>query len=337
MTWRHNLMRTTVVLVVIAAAVVSAAGAWAYSSSRDTPSAVEGYCAILPDAIGLYTGNPITQMGYEIGTVVSITPSATEVRVDFELTEGRSLPADVQAVLRSTSILADRSLELVGNYESGPELEPGTCVPLERSATPKSISEVIGSAATLVDGITPSNTNGIADAVSGLDELVRDRGGDINTLLSTTSTLVENPDQAVADIGSIITDLAELTTALDANSGPLKEIVTALPLTTGNVADALRGSGDLIGALPEMTILVDDLERYMGTETQQVLDALPVAIHLAASRADDIAGFLEPIPGLMGLVAGTTAGGDGLSVSYRGNQQATNLDLLQQVFAGGVR
>lgn len=88
------------------------------------------YCANLPDSIGLYVGNPVTQMGYQIGTVTSIGPSFTHVRVDFSVTERRSLPRDVKAVVRSPSILADRSLELVGNYSGGSQLEADNCIPL---------------------------------------------------------------------------------------------------------------------------------------------------------------------------------------------------------------
>ncbi|MDT5304252.1 MAG: phospholipid/cholesterol/gamma-HCH transport system substrate-binding protein, partial [Mycobacterium sp.] len=64
------------------------------------------YCAIMPDSVGLYVDNPVTQMGYEIGKVSSITPSALSVRVDFSVDEQRALPANVKAVIRSTSILA---------------------------------------------------------------------------------------------------------------------------------------------------------------------------------------------------------------------------------------
>lgn len=36
-------------------------------------------CALMPDAIGLYPGNPVTQMGYRIGTVTAVSPEPTEV------------------------------------------------------------------------------------------------------------------------------------------------------------------------------------------------------------------------------------------------------------------
>jgi ABC-type transporter Mla subunit MlaD len=76
----------------------------------------------MSDSVGLYVGNPVTQMGYKIGTVDGITPRDTSVEVRFTINERRPIPRDVKAVTRSTSILADRSLELVGNYSSGPQL-----------------------------------------------------------------------------------------------------------------------------------------------------------------------------------------------------------------------
>src|ERR1700721_2384269 len=69
------------------------------------------FCAIMSDSVGLYTGNPVTQMGYRIGSVDSITPEDSSVEIRFTITENRPIPADVKAVTRSTSILADRSLE----------------------------------------------------------------------------------------------------------------------------------------------------------------------------------------------------------------------------------
>ena len=43
------------------------------------------FCAIMSDSVGLYVGNPVTQMGYKIGTVDSITPRDTSVEVHFSL------------------------------------------------------------------------------------------------------------------------------------------------------------------------------------------------------------------------------------------------------------
>lgn len=69
------------VLRVCAVTVVSAAVACAGSScASETRDVVSQYCAFMPDTIGLYVGNPVTQMGYPIGKVTAITPGATQVR-----------------------------------------------------------------------------------------------------------------------------------------------------------------------------------------------------------------------------------------------------------------
>ena len=148
------------------------------------------YCAIMPDSIGLYVDNPVTQMGYPIGKIAAITPAALSVRVDFTVDNGRMLPKDVKAVSRSNSILADRSLELVGNFESGPQLPAGGCIPLSRSVTPKSLSEVVGSSTTFINSINPAGSDNVGAVVRGVDQALSKQGPGVNKLLTTTSAVV---------------------------------------------------------------------------------------------------------------------------------------------------
>src|ERR1700676_775177 len=79
------------------------------SCGGPTGSHATGYCAVLPDSIGLSVGNPVTQMGYPIGTVNKISPGDASVQVDFSVTDSRPLPHDAKSIIRSTPILADRA------------------------------------------------------------------------------------------------------------------------------------------------------------------------------------------------------------------------------------
>lgn len=60
----------------VTAAAVAAAGV---SCMPQPGSQRAEYCAIMPDGIGLYAGNPVTQMGYQIGKVNTVTPGALDV------------------------------------------------------------------------------------------------------------------------------------------------------------------------------------------------------------------------------------------------------------------
>ncbi|ORW60116.1 mammalian cell entry protein [Mycobacterium parmense] len=250
----------------------------------------------MPDSVGLYAGNPVTQMGYPIGTVKAISPSARDVRIDFTVTEQRRLPRDVKAIIRSTSILADRSLELVGNYESGPQLLAGGCIPLNRSSTPKSLSEVIGSATRFINSVNPNGSTNIGDVIHGLDQATHNQGAGINQLLRTSSAVLDSPDQAINDIGAIITNLAQLTEVLKDIRGPLKAILYNARQTTPEVDAAAQAGQRLVEGTTWAAPLVADLEDNLGQEIQFTLDSVGVALRKFSEHAPRLSNLLNPVP-----------------------------------------
>jgi hypothetical protein len=254
----------------------------------------------MPDSVGLYVGNPITQMGYPVGKITAVTPSTNDVRVDFTLTVNRPLPAEVKAVTRSTSILADRSLELVGNYVAGRRLAFGDCVPLGRSTTPKSLSEVIGSATNFLDSINPAGSTNVADSVGGIDRALSNNGAAIGRLLTTSSAVLDSPDQAISDLGSITMNLAELTSTLNEIKGPLKQVLLDAQQTTPDMAFAVTGGNKIfVGEIPIIT-MISDLETQLGpNETQQTLDAAEYALRKLSAHATLVASLLKPFPVLL--------------------------------------
>jgi virulence factor Mce-like protein len=283
----------------IAAIALTAAAVVTLSTSCGGPRKSQPnaeYCAVMPDSIGLYVGNPVTQMGYQIGKVTSITPGTTDVRVDFSVTDQRLLPVDVKAIVRSTSILADRSLELVGNSASGPRLHAGQCIPLNRSWTPKSLSEVIGSATTFVNAISPAESTNVGDVVRQVDQALHGNGAGVNKLLTTSSAVVDSPDQTISDIGSVITNLADLTSAVTEIRGPLKEALLNAEQNMSDVAATLDGGNHMVGGFIGAVKAVVDIEENLGSEFQFTLDSTSVALRKLSAHAPWIANLLNPVP-----------------------------------------
>jgi virulence factor Mce-like protein len=289
--------RTGAVAAVTAAVVGASSSCAPSAASRHDAS----YCALLPDTIGLYVGNPVTQMGFPIGKITSIKPGPTQVRVDFAITEKRELPGDVKAIIRSPSILADRSMELVGNYDGGAQLDASACIPLERSVSPKSLSEVIGSADTFINAINSSGSTNVADTIRGVDQLAHNNGPRVGSLLTRTSALLDSPDQEISDIGSIIDNVGTLTTALKDMRTPLKEILMELPGTTTQIARAIDGTARLAGdsdtsSLGPLIELVATLQTRLGDETQITLDTVSDAVRKASPHANQLASLFNGVP-----------------------------------------
>jgi virulence factor Mce-like protein len=278
--------------IVTAAAVAGVVGSCA--PLRESHPAA--YCAIMPDSVGLYPGNPVTHMGYQIGTVKTITPHMKDVRVDFTVTPDRRLPRDVKAIIRSTSVLADRSLELAGDAGSGPQLRAGECIPLNRSFTPKSLSEVIGSATNFINSVNPDGSTNIGDAVRGIDRAINHNGAGINRLLTTTSAVWDSPDQTVDDMRSVITNLAQLTSLLRDLRGPMKEILLTAQKTTPDVEKVPAPATGALGMIVPVVKMIGDIEVTLGETTQFTLDATSMAVRKLSAHARRIANLLNPVP-----------------------------------------
>lgn len=288
-------------LAVVVAVTTAAAPLLSCGATR--PSTDRAHCAIMADGIGLYAGNAVTQMGFRIGTVTAVEPRNHDVRVSFTLTEQRSMPADVTAVIRSMSILADRSLELVGNYTGGPELAAGDCIPLDRTATPKSLSEMVGSIAAFADTISPDGSSNVADTVRNLDRLLTGQGGRTSEFLTRLSAVLDSPDRAISDTGSILANLSQLTRELSAIRGTLKQVMLDAEATTPDLVVATDGVKRMTRTLPLMVTLVADLERELGEQTQRVLDTVSVPLRKASPHATALSDLLNPIPGWITTVS----------------------------------
>jgi phospholipid/cholesterol/gamma-HCH transport system substrate-binding protein len=262
------------------------------------------YCAIMPDSVGLYVNNSVTHLGYPIGKVAAITPAAQSVRVDFTIDGGQSIPADAKAVTRSTSILADRALELVGDYDAGPHLSAGGCIPLNRSLTPKSLSEVIGSSTNFINSINPAGSDNVGQVVAGIDQAVRNQGPNANKLLTTTSSVLDSPDEAIGDLGSITNNLTQLTTMLVDVQPTLKGVFDdAAKAVAKDVTKTFVGADDAFEGILPVIEAAAGIEKELGPQVQQLLDALSVVIRKATPRAPYYASLLDVAPRVLnGLV-----------------------------------
>jgi virulence factor Mce-like protein len=271
------------------------------------------YCAVMSDSVGLYVGNYVTQMGYPIGEVRSIEPRATDVKVVFSIEESRPVPEEVRAVTRSPSILADRALELVGNYTGGPKLQPAECIPLNQTSTPLSIAQIIGSATDFVKAVNPEESTNIADALQGVDQAISGQGDRVNQLMSRSSRLLDNPDQAISQMGQITRNIAELSSMLRDNRADLKTIVTDLPAVAQQALDALKGAYEFDAPVADLMTIVNDIEAELGPEFQTSLDMMGELVRIASPHYKGIANMLNPvarwISGVNGEPPGATEGG----------------------------
>ncbi|BEK94875.1 MlaD family protein [Nocardia seriolae] len=308
----------------------------------------QGFCAIMPDTIGLYPGNFVTRMGVRIGTVDRTEPQGSGVRVTFSLDGDQSVSATAKAVTRSTSILADRSLELTGNNQTVPSLSPGHCIPLSDTATPKSISEITAATAGLLDGLARSGTGNTGDRVlDGLAGQLTGNGPAAGNAVASLARAVADPDHATATLGQLIADTAPLLAATRAHWDDIESALATAPPGIQSVAvQVFPAVNTIFGGLPGAMDLCLDLVRRYGTYLWPGLDTVAAALHLAATGEDSIARLANSLPALSDSIRLLSNAGTGQQISavaprFRltampGQPEVTATDLLQLVLKGGV-
>jgi phospholipid/cholesterol/gamma-HCH transport system substrate-binding protein len=244
---RRTLIRP-VTLAVVLAAIAAIAVVVAAFPGKDRASLT--VTAQFEDAVGLYAGNAVSVLGMQVGKVTSVVPKDGYVEVRLEINRGVAIPADVQAVTVSTSILTDRHVELTPAYRSGPTLTDGDVLSLPRTRTPVEFDRTLAMADKLSRALG-GNGHGqgpLADLVGIGAQIASGSGQDIKAALDQLSAALrlgaDNGAATKQDIQAIANSLATLTQAATDNDTAIREFGSNIRQLTDIVAEENLGTGN---------------------------------------------------------------------------------------------
>ncbi|GAY13875.1 MCE family protein [Mycobacterium sp. shizuoka-1] len=201
------------------------------------------------DTVGLYEGNAVSVLGMSVGTVTSIVPKDRYVEVTLEIDKDVELPADVQAVTVSTSILTDRHVELTPPYRGGPKLQNGDVLGLGRTRTPVEFDRTLAMVDKLASALRGDNRGGgpIADLIGLSDQITVGNGADIKATLAQLSEALrlgsDNGASAKKDIQTIVNSLNTLLQAAADNDTAIREFGSNVRQLSNILAEEDLGTG----------------------------------------------------------------------------------------------
>jgi phospholipid/cholesterol/gamma-HCH transport system substrate-binding protein len=201
------------------------------------------------DTVGLYKGNPVSVLGMPVGKVTGIEPKVSYVEVTLEIGKNVNIPAGVQAVTVSTSILTDRHIELTPAYRGGPKLKNGDVLGLARTRTPVEFDRTLA----MVDKLTSAlhgdghGHGPLADLVNIGAQIASGNGPQIKTTLDKLSQALrlgaDNGTATKHDIQAIVAALAELTQAAADNDTAIRGFGSNIRQLSDILADEHLGTG----------------------------------------------------------------------------------------------
>ena len=284
---------------VLVCGLVAAAVGWTYVRKQFNNIHVT---AQFEDAAGLYEGNTVAVLGMPVGKVTKITPRGGYVEVDFTVSKDVQVPADVQAVTISNSILTDRQIELTPPYKGGDTLPDHATIGLERTQTPIEFARVLD----VLDKLSSSlkgdgkGQGPVADLVNASAEIADGNGQDMkDTLGELSEALRLSSDRGAVthdQLTTIIRNLSSLMEASARNDETLREFGSTVRQISQVMADEHFGTGTTGKKLNEVITQVGDVIAKHRDDIKSIVANGNTAVKTTIDHQRDLEEFLDLTP-----------------------------------------
>jgi len=247
------------------------------------------YTLVFQSAGQLVKDNDVQVGGRRIGRVADIKLSdknLAEVRIQVDEPYA-PLHAGTTATIRSGSLsgVANRFISLVPGPNSGPKLDDGATLGLDKTTTSVDLDQ-------LFDTLDPQTRKNLQKVIKGSSEQYKGKGAKanealkyFNPTLSTTSRLVNELDRDQQSLQDFIIFTARATTALASRRGDLSNLVANANATSGAIASESESLNQALTALPrtlrQANTTFVNLRSTLDDLDQLVDESKPVAPRLA--------------------------------------------------------
>ncbi|HWH92599.1 MAG TPA: MlaD family protein [Baekduia sp.] len=213
------------------------------------------YTLVFQSAGQLVKDNDVQVGGRRIGRVAEIKlddRNLAEVRIQVDEPYA-PLHAGTTATIRSGSLsgVANRFISLVPGPNSGPRLEDGATLGLDKTTTSVDLDQ-------LFDTLDPKTRKSLQDVIKGSSQQYDGKGKQanealkyFNPALSTTSRLVNELDRDQQSLQDFIVFTARATTALAERRGDVSELVSNANAASGAIASESESLSRALKALPQ--------------------------------------------------------------------------------------
>jgi virulence factor Mce-like protein len=246
--------------VIALAAVLAAGGVLLYRAANHAKQ-ITAYFA---ESIGVYPGSTVRVLGVPVGTVSSVQPEGTRVKVTMTLNHGVAIPASADAVVIAPSVVADRYIQLTPAYTRGPQIGDGAVIPITRTAVPVEVDQVYASLAKLANALGPNgaNKNGaLSDLIKTGAANLAGNGVYLRKMITEFGGLSKTLGDSSGNLFATIAYLQRFTTMLKNNDGQVRLAESQLAQVSAFLASDRQ---DLSAAISQLAIALNRVKGFIG-------------------------------------------------------------------------
>src|SRR5688572_23685011 len=215
----------------------------------------------------------------EIGTISTIELDGWEAAVTMCLDPGEKVPHDTELVVRTTSLLGEKFIDVQAQSEGPPYLEDGDIVSSENTSKATELEEVF---AKLASVLGTGNLEQINRFTAAQADILRNRGGELREVLSRFRRFTDLLNRRRTDIATSIDSLDSVARTVVGDSRTLERFLESFAGSSRVLEDQKEELQRLLVALDRFTVvsvqLLNSTEQGLDSQLRDLRPVLRTAV-----------------------------------------------------------
>ena len=285
-----------IALLVATALLTTSCAALGWGSECSGTSLIANF-----EQVGDLVENSNVQSGdVVIGSVSSIELDGWTARVQLCVNEEEKISRDVRAVVRSTSLLGEKFVDLQPASQDPPYLQDGDIIDVDATGKASELEDVFSRLATILGS---GNLEALNQFTASQATILRNKAGDVRQLLSRLTRFTGTLAGKRGELASALDTLDDVSRTILSDSGTLKDFLRSFAASSTVLAQQKEGLEDLLVSLDRFTeitvALLDATEEGLNKQFDKLRPVLRTVVRNSADLAEglrSLATFTEWFP-----------------------------------------
>jgi phospholipid/cholesterol/gamma-HCH transport system substrate-binding protein len=267
-----------------AIALVAALVAGVYLlSSQGNNRTIVGY---FTSAVGLYPGDQVRVLGVPVGSIDTIEPRPSDVKITMSVSKDVQIPKDAQAVIISPNLVSARFIQLTPAYTGGAVLPDGGSIDLNRTAVPvewDEVKEALTQLAVQLGPTTGSMQGPLGAAINQAADTLDGKGESFHNALRELAQAAGRLGDSRSDILGTVKNLQVLVDALAASNEQIVQFAGNVASVSQVLADSSRHLDNTLGTLNKA---LSDIRGFLHENNSTLIDTVNKLNDFAQTLSD---------------------------------------------------
>ncbi len=268
--------------IVIALVAVLVAGVYVLSSQGNNRTIV-GYFA---SAVGLYPGDQVRVLGVPVGSIDTIEPRPSDVKITMSVSKDVKIPKDAKAVIISPNLVSARFIQVTPAYTGGTALPDGGSIDLARTAVPvewDEVKEALTQLAVQLGPTTGSMQGPLGRVINQAADTLDGKGESFHSALRELSQVAGRLGDSRSDIFGTVKNLQILVNALSASNEQIVQFAGNVASVSQVLADSSRHLDDTLGTLNKA---LSDVRGFLHENNSTIIETVNQLNDFAQTLSD---------------------------------------------------